>query len=212
MKRLSILILAVGLTAFACKKSEPAGNNNNGNPIQPDPGSTNESKTFSIPLKGANEIPPVSGAEANAGGSATITIKTTKNASGTVTAATADFQVTLTGLAANSTITMAHIHSGGNTVPSGGILVNTGIGSSDAPVNGGNASFTRNGVNVPASDAQNILNNPAAFYFNVHSNANGGGVVRGQVDGSGAPSDPNPNPTDPNPTDPYPYGATAHKH
>ena len=215
MKRLSILILVVGLTAFACKKSEPAGgDDNNGNPIQPNPGSTTETKTFSIPLKGANEIPPISGSEANATGTANITIHATKNASGTITSATADFQVTLSGLAGNSSITMAHIHSGNNTVPSGGIVVNTGIASGDAPVNNGSSSFTRNGINLSASDAQSILGGPGNFYFNVHSGANGGGVARGQVDGSGAPSDPDPNPNDPNKPDPdpYPYGTSAHKH
>jgi hypothetical protein len=42
-------------------------------------------------------------------------------------------------------------------------------------------NFTATGVAVSATNLQNIVNNPAAFYFNVHSPTNPGGVARGQL-------------------------------
>jgi len=48
----------------------------------------------------------------------------------------------------------------------------------------GSAVFSKSGI-VPATDAagitQRLLANPAGFYFNIHSNLNPGGVVRGQL-------------------------------
>jgi hypothetical protein len=34
---------------------------------------------------------------------------------------------------------------------------------------------------VDPAVAQNIINNPSAFYFNIHSTLNPGGVARGQL-------------------------------
>jgi hypothetical protein len=45
----------------------------------------------------------------------------------------------------------------------------------------GVGTFTASGISVPAATIQNIINNPAAFYFNVHSTQNPGGFTRGQL-------------------------------
>ena len=45
-------------------------------------------------------------------GTATITLNLTRDAAGTITSATADFQVTVSGFPANSTFVGAHIHGG----------------------------------------------------------------------------------------------------
>jgi hypothetical protein len=37
------------------------------------------------------------------------------------------------------------------------------------------------GQNVDATNLQAIIDNPAGYYFNVHSTQNGGGVARGQL-------------------------------
>ena len=44
----------------------------------------------------------------------------------------------------------------------------------------GSGSFTKT-TSVDPAVAQNIINNPAGFYFNIHSTLNPGGVARGQL-------------------------------
>jgi hypothetical protein len=45
----------------------------------------------------------------------------------------------------------------------------------------GAGTFTRAGLSLPATTAQAIIDNPAGFYFNVHTAANPGGVMRAQL-------------------------------
>ena len=137
--------------------------------------------TFTFPLTTANEVPPISNAEAGASGNVTIKLNLTRNASNTITAATVDFAVTLTGFPASTNITIAHIHENVAGV-TGPIVVNTGLSSGEVTLVNGAGSFTKNGVNVTdLTIIDRILANPSGFYFNVHSTANPGGVVRAQL-------------------------------
>jgi hypothetical protein len=197
MKHVTILSLAVGLTAAACGGSTPSTPSDN-----PQPGNTTSTTTYTMSLKPSNERPnPVSNAEASATGNATIVLRVTRDPANAIVGATADFQVTMQGFPAGSTITMAHIHPGG-ALTTGGILVNTGLTSGEAALSGGAASFQKNGINVAADVAQGILNAPGNYYFNVHSAMNPPGVLRAQLDGTGAPEDPTQKPPA-NPDDPY---------
>ena len=45
----------------------------------------------------------------------------------------------------------------------------------------GAVTFSRLNLALKAVDAQAIINNPAGFYFNIHTSANPGGVMRGQL-------------------------------
>jgi hypothetical protein len=128
--------------------------------------------TFSAQLLAANEVPPITNADANAFGSVTITLDTTAN--------TARFDVSVSGLASPQII-LSHIHEGPAGVI-GPVRVDSGISPANpvTPVNG-NAAFTRSGLAVPTDVRDRILANPAGFYFNVHSTLNPVGVVRGQL-------------------------------
>ncbi len=43
-------------------------------------------------------------------------------------------------------------------------------------------SFTKSPpAPITVEQAQNLVNNPAGFYFNVHTQLNGGGAIRGQL-------------------------------
>jgi hypothetical protein len=106
-------------------------------------------------LSAANETPPVTNAESSVTGTATISFHLTKDSSGNVTAATADFQLSATGFPAGSQLTMAHIHLGGAGTP-GSILVDTGLASGGVTMAGGSASFSRTGVNVSRPVGQRI--------------------------------------------------------
>ena len=168
MKRVAALALALTIAAFgaACDDS----------PTDPD-----ETIVFTAQLSPANEVPPVTNAESTGSGTATIEFELTRNAAGTITAATANFQVSLTGFPNNTALTMAHIH---NNVAgqNGPIVVNTGLAAGQVVLSNGAGNFARPGIAVtPISVVESIINNPSQFYFNVHSSLSGDGMARGQL-------------------------------
>jgi hypothetical protein len=172
MKRFAILACTGALMAAGC-----------GSATTP----SNQPVVFNVQLSALNEVPPVSNEENTARGTAVITVKPERDGSGTITGGTIDFNVSLTGLQPTTVLTAAHIHPGPAGV-NGGVLVGTGLTSQDnVPVTNGNATFSKlnvdakNNANSAATNIQNILANPSAFYFNVHTARNGGGVMRGQL-------------------------------
>jgi hypothetical protein len=144
---------------------------------------------FTAQLSAANEVPPITNAEANARGDVRITFNLTRDSSNNITAGTATFVVNLNTFPAGSTWTLAHIHLGPTGV-AGGVVVNTGLtpGTAVSLTNGSisNHTFTDraivNSQGQPDTALINaIINNPAGYYFNVHTALNGGGAVRGQL-------------------------------
>src|SRR5882672_3791029 len=113
MKRLSLLFVALGVLVAGCGSSSTS-------PTTP----TNP--TFTATLAPANEVPAIVGAEATGSGTATVTIITTKDAAGNVTAATATFVVNLSGFPANTPINIAHIHAAASGV-NGAVVINSGL-------------------------------------------------------------------------------------
>jgi filamentous hemagglutinin family protein len=136
--------------------------------------------TFTAALSPANENPAIVGAEAAGSGTATVTMITTKDAAGNVTAATATFVVNLSGFPAGTPINIAHIHQAAAGV-NGSVVVNSGLTAGQNVLTTGSGSFTASNLTVDAALANLILTNPAGFYFNVHSTLNPGGVARGQL-------------------------------
>lgn len=186
----SVWILYSGIGAFGvcalaigCSGGS-GGSSGGGTSPTPAPSSTTTNVSFTVPLAAKSEVPAISNSEASVAGTATLTLHVTKDGAGNVTSATCDLQVNASGLTAGSSLTMAHIHKGA-AGSEGSILVDTGLSSGGAPVSGGAASFSKTGLNVPADVAQAIVASPGAYYFNVHSAANPGGVARGQLDGTG---------------------------
>jgi hypothetical protein len=170
MKRLSLLVVTLGVLVSGCGSSSPAA------PATP----TNP--TFTATLLPANENPAIVGAEASGHGDATVTLVVTKDSAGNVTAATGTFVVNLSGFPANTPINIAHIHTGGPTV-NGAVVMNSLLTAGTIVTNAaGAATFTAANLSFTSVDIANqVLANPAAFYFNVHSTLNPGGVARGQL-------------------------------
>ncbi|HUG55741.1 MAG TPA: CHRD domain-containing protein [Candidatus Limnocylindrales bacterium] len=137
--------------------------------------------TLTTTLSAASEVPPVTGAEASGSGTATVIIRTARNNAGQLSAATAEFDIQLSGFPPGTIVTGAHIHDGVAGV-NGPVLVNTGI-TADAPLElaDGTGTIARAGIVVDLEVAQRILEDPEEFYVNVHSTNNPGGVVRGQL-------------------------------
>lgn len=167
MKRLSLLFVTFGVLVAGCGSSSTA-------PTTP----TNP--TFVATLSPANEVPAVSGAEAAGSGTATVTLVTTKDSAGNVTSATATFVVNLSGFPAGTPINAAHIHNAVAGV-NGGVVVPSGITAGQNVLTNGSGSFTASNLTVEGALANQILANPAGFYFNVHSTLNPGGAARGQL-------------------------------
>jgi hypothetical protein len=137
--------------------------------------------TFTADLRTSNEVPPISNAEAGGSGTATITFNVTKDAAGNVTGGTATFVVNLTGFPQGTPINIAHIHQAVSGV-NGAVVFSTSLAAGEVTLTNGSGSFTKTNI-APADPAiiQQIINNPANFYFNVHSTLNPGGVARGQL-------------------------------
>lgn len=162
MKRLGIAVIALALGVAGC-------GDDNGNPAGP-----SNLTIFTVQLSPANEVPPVTNAENTARGTAVITVNSQAN--------TIDFNVSLNSFPTTSALTAAHIHPGAAGV-NGGVLLGTGLTAGNAPsLASGSGTFSFTGVAPASADTiTQILAAPQNFYFNVHSTANGGGVLRGQL-------------------------------
>ena len=172
MKRFSILVvLMAAMGVAACDDG----------PTEPDDDNT---VVFTANMTAAQEVPTVTGAEATGTGTVTITFNVTRDAASAITGGTVNFSANIANLPAGTLLQRAHIHTGVAGV-AGGVLVDTGLTPATAITvsSNGTATLTFNSVTsgVDATLINNIIANPAAFYFNVHSALNPSGVVRGQL-------------------------------
>lgn len=132
-------------------------------------------------LSPANEVPPIGNEESVAQGAVQITLQPVRDATGAITSATADFHIQIAGLPTDTPYVGAHIHPGVAGV-NGGVVVNTSLSAGTLPaIQNGAAVWNFPNVNVPVAIAQQLESNPGAFYFNVHTLRNPGGVARGQL-------------------------------
>lgn len=167
-RTLAVVLFTV-LAAAAC-----GGDDNPAGPSQPN------SYTFTAVLLPANEVPAVSNADASGSGTATIRLDVTRDATGSITGATASFTVNLNGFPNGTVLTGAHIHQ----APAGqnaGVAVSTGLANGEVTLGNGAGSFTKNGVNVTAAQANALVSGASGFYFNVHTTLNPSGAARGQL-------------------------------
>src|SRR6185436_2175471 len=110
----------------------------------------------------------------------------TRDAQNNITGGTTSWTFSLAGLPAGTPIILNHIHEGDNNT-AGPVRINSGL-SAAAPLVLTNGTLTNQTFsNLTQNDTTDtglyarIVANPGGFYFNVHSQANGGGVVRGQL-------------------------------
>jgi hypothetical protein len=167
MKRSGVLLLALCLLGVAGCDDEGIAPSNL--PI-----------VFTAQLSPANEVPPVGNAENTGRGAVQITFNVTRDSAGAITAGTVGFHFQLNGFPGTLAVIAAHIHTGSAGV-NGPIVVNTGVTTGAVSTTDGVGTFTASGITVAPATIQNILNNPGAFYFNVHSTQNPGGFTRGQL-------------------------------
>jgi len=170
------MVAMVALTAVACDKDSPTA------PADPN------LVVFTAQLSAQNEVPAITNADANARGDVRITLTLTRDGSNNITGGVFNFVVNLNSFPAGTVWTLAHIHEGAAGVPGGVRVTALGSGSPITLANGAiaNQTFSNIAFNPTVNaDAVNIINNmianPAGFYFNVHTQLNGSGAVRGQL-------------------------------
>jgi hypothetical protein len=171
MKRLALGMMIAALAA-------PVAGCDDDGPTTP----SNPPIVFTSQLSAANEVPPITNAESGGRGTATITFTLTRDSAQAITGGTARFEVSLNGFPANSVARLAHIHPGATGVI-GNVLVDTGLTpASPVTLANGTGSFTlEREFTITPAQIQSIIDNPAGFYFNVHTPVNPGGAVRGQL-------------------------------
>lgn len=168
MKRLSVLAAILAL-AIGCSKSSTS----------PTP-TTPTNPTFTVDMRPANEVPPISNAESTGSGQMTITLVVTRDASNNITSATGTFIGNFQGFPAGTALTAAHIHPGATGV-NGSALISLQLTQGQIVFTNGTGAISVTNIPVPAEQAQAIITNPAGYYFNIHTALNPGGVARGQL-------------------------------
>jgi hypothetical protein len=165
-----IIVLAAAVSACDDKATTPTS-------------PTDQPPKFTAILLPVFEVPPVTNADSGASGTAVITLNITRDAAGAITAATADFQMTVSGFPNGTTFTGAHIHTGATGV-NGAVLINTGLSTADPALANGSGTISKNGIPLtPTALAavSTMLSAPTGFYFNMHTPLNTGGAIRGQL-------------------------------
>jgi hypothetical protein len=181
-------VLLAGLTAavLALSACAPAATAPTPSPTvaatpSPTPAPTPQTKfVFLADLKTSNEVPAIANAEASCSGKGTFTLNTTKDASGTITAANAVFLTDVTGCPAGTAINIGHIHkaaAGAN----GSVVINSGLAAGELTLTGGAGTINKTTAVVDPALATDVIANPANYYMNWHSTINPGGVIRGQL-------------------------------
>ena len=178
--------LTAGVLLLAACSSPAAAPSPTASPT-PSPSPTPQTKfVFTADLKTTNEVPAIANAEASCSGKGTFTLNTTKDASGTITGATAQFETDVTGCPAGTEINIGHIHkevAGKN----GGVVINSGLAKGELVLTGGAGKINKTANVVDAGGvtaaalATDIIANPAGYYMNWHSTLAPGGILRGQL-------------------------------
>ena len=166
MKRFSAVAIVLAFVAAGCGSSSTS------------PSSTPTKPTFTAQLSPANEVPPISNAEASGTGSVTITFDITRDSGNNITAASVTFVANLSGFPAGTTVTLGHIHKAPAGV-AGGVVISANVTSTQLANGSGSLVLSNNSPDVAV--VQDILNNPSQYYFNLHSTLNPGGFTRGQL-------------------------------
>jgi CHRD domain len=171
MNRLAIAAIVLATFAAGCGSTTPST-----------PSSTNPTQVkFTASILPANEVPAITNAENTGRGTATVTLNLTRDAAGAITAATADLSVDVTGFPAGTPINIMHVHNAAAGV-NGGIVIQSGLAAGEIVlVNGSQNGIARSGISVTPTLAQDIITNPANYYYNIHTTINAGGVARGQL-------------------------------
>jgi hypothetical protein len=144
---------------------------------------TQDTAVFRTRMLSDNEIPPVFAPGNSASG--TITVHVTRDGAGNVNAATVTFEIDYTVTSA-LTFTGLHIHNA-PVGQNGAVVIDSGISDTNTVnVTTGSGRITRV-VDYTSTDTNGLkfvtglLATPENYYANIHTTANPGGFMRGQL-------------------------------
>jgi hypothetical protein len=199
MKRVFVALAAVGLVAAACGGAGSGAATTAPVAVATTAAATTAAATTAAPapvntfvftadLASANENPPIADAadpaakaEASGSGTATVTLNTARDTTGKVIGGTAKFEIVLKGFPATTMVTISHIHKG-DAKTNGSVVVDSGMKIAEPiALPTGGTSITKDNLTVAGDLAADIIANPGNYYYNVHTDKNKGGVVRGQL-------------------------------
>jgi hypothetical protein len=130
---------------------------------------------FKLRLKPSQEVPPIKGLKASARGSVTFDLE--RSSTGAITSGKVIFSFNYSFPGA-VTITGLHVHQAAKGV-NGAIVISSGIGSIADADGHGNVTAVVTGTS-PAT-LQAILDNPRAYYVNLHTLTYPNGAMREQM-------------------------------
>jgi uncharacterized protein (TIGR03437 family) len=147
---------------------------------------TMDRQILQVTLQPGNETPPVTGSNADA--VTAVTIDALRNPDGTIAAGQVNFNVNFRNFPASTTITGLHIHQGLAGV-AGPIVIPTPIGGTQSVTTDTGTGNVHRAViitptfpNATALQALNTLvQDPSAFYENLHTTVSPGGAIRNQL-------------------------------
>jgi uncharacterized protein (TIGR03437 family) len=140
---------------------------------------------FLVVMQPGNEVPAITDTSS---ANAIIWVHVVKDASGTVTSGSVDFDVS-TKFSSAETVTGLHIHNGAAGV-NAGIVVPTDVNGTDKSIaidSTGKAriqkqvQFPTTPAVVAVSTITDLIANPQGYYANIHTTDNAGGAMRGQL-------------------------------
>jgi hypothetical protein len=137
---------------------------------------------FTADLRSANEVPPITDAEASCTGQGRVIFRGQLDSAGKIATATAQFSLLITNCPKSTKIIQAHIHQG-STGQAGSVKVDSGLKAS-APIEMERGEMGINQPDVAVTDVAviaDMLANPAGYYLNVHSVTHPDGFIRGQL-------------------------------
>jgi CHRD domain len=141
---------------------------------------TTETHFYRADMLPSNEVPPIP--ELNASASALITLDVTRDTSGAITSGAVMFDTNY-NFPVGTTFNGLHIHTG-RAGENGDVVIPAGVSSVESST--GKGSITKL-ISLPTTPEMlgilnAVLTNPQGHYVNLHTSANPGGAVRGQLE------------------------------
>lgn len=138
-----------------------------------------ETVQAALALTPANEVPPIAGLNASAAFQITVTV--VRDSTGAITSGSVKFSGSV-AFPGSVTFTGLHIHEGIAT-STGPVVIGTDVNSTTNSITfaSGTGLIDKTVDNANVAVLGRLLKNPAGFYVNLHTTANGSGAVRGQL-------------------------------